>query len=69
MANFKIGDYIFTTENAHTHRLQIGKVVAEYYGSQTDASYYSIMFGDSEIKNFSMVNIDDKVKFLRAKDD
>lgn len=68
MTNFGIGDYIFTTENAHTHKLQIGKIVAEYYGSEPNTSYYTIMFGDGNIEEFPMVDIDNKVKLLKKKD-
>lgn len=50
----KIGDYIFMTEQAASHKLQIGKIVTEYYGSDANSSYYSVMFGDGKIEEFPM---------------
>lgn len=49
---FGNGDYVFMTEQATSHKLQIGKIVAEYFGSKANSSYYSIMFGDDEIEKF-----------------
>lgn len=51
---FKNGDNVFMTEQANSHKIQIGKIVAEYYGSQVDAFYYSVIFSDGEIENYPM---------------
>lgn len=63
----RIGDYIFMTVQAVSHKLQIGKMVAEYYGSDANSSYYSVMFGDGKIEEFPMWKFDGIAKLLRKR--
>lgn len=66
---FGNGDYIFMTEHATSHKLQIGKIVEEYVGNTADSSYYTVMFGDGEIIEFPMFELEDTAKLLRKKDE
>lgn len=66
---FGNGDYVFMTEQATSHKLQIGKIVAEYFGSKANSSYYSVMFGDGEIEEIPMAEFENTAKLLRKKDE
>lgn len=66
---FGCGDYVFMTEQAASHKLQIGKIVEEYYGSKAGASYYSVMFGDCNIVKIPMTEFENTAKLLRKKDE
>ena len=65
---FGNGDYVFMTEQATSHKLQIGKIVEEFYGSEPNSSFYSLMFGDGEIVKFSMTEFETIAILLKAKD-
>ena len=64
---FRNGNYIFMTEHATSHKLQIGKIVEEYVGNTADSSYYTVMFGDGEIIKFPMFELEDTAKLLRKR--
>ena len=64
---FGNGDYVFMTEQATSHKLQIGKIVEEYFGSKANSSYYSIMFGDDEIVKIPMTEFENTAKLLRKR--
>lgn len=66
---FGNGDYVFMTEQAISHKLQIGKIVEEYFGSKEDSSYYSVMFGDGKIEKIHMTEFENTAKLLRKKDE
>lgn len=64
---FGTGDYVFMTEQATSHKLQIGKIVEEYVGS--NSAHYTVMFGDGEIEEIPMVEFENTAKLLRKKDE
>lgn len=66
---FGNGDYVFMTEQAASHKLQIGKIIEEYFGNTADSSYYTVMFGDGEIKKIPMTEFENTAKLLRKKDE
>ncbi len=66
---FGNGDYVFMTEQAASHKLQIGKIVAEYFGNKANSSYYSVIFGDGEIEEIPMAKFENTAKLLRKKDE
>ena len=65
--SFGNGDYVFMTEQAASHKLQIGKIVAEYFGSKANSSYYSVMFGDGEIVEIPMTEFENTAKLFRKR--
>lgn len=66
---FRNGDYILMTEKATSHKLQIGKIICEFYGSIENPSYYSVMFGDGEILNLPMTEFENTAKLLIKRDE
>ena len=62
--HFGNGDYIFMTELATSHKLQIGKIIAEYYGSKANSSYFSVLFGDGKIEEIPMTEFENSAKLL-----
>lgn len=59
---FRIGDYILMTEQSPNKKLEIGKIVEEYYGSEANSSYFSVLFGDGTIERFPMFGFENIAK-------
>lgn len=58
------GDYVLMTEKAASHKLQIGKIIGEEYGSKSDSSFYYVVFGDEQVAKIPLSEFENVAKLL-----